>query len=163
MTKEHIKLIAKNKKARHDYFIEDKFEAGIQLLGTEVKSMRLGKVNLKESYVKIRNGEVYIYQMHIGAYPFAYYENHEPKRTRKLLLHKYEIKKLFGKINEKGAALIPLEAYFKDGKVKIEIAVAKGKKKYDKREAIKSRDQKRDMERSHYVSNKMGAKWLRRG
>ncbi|MBW1616114.1 MAG: SsrA-binding protein SmpB [Deltaproteobacteria bacterium] len=150
MTKEHIKLIAKNKKARHDYFIENKFEAGIQLLGTEVKSMRLGKVNLRDAYVKIRNGEVYLHQMHVGPYPFAYYENHEPKRARKLLLHKREIKKLYGKINEKGAALIPLEAYFKDGKVKIEIAVAKGKKKYDKREAIKRRDQKRDADRFGY-------------
>ena len=163
MTKEHIKPIAKNKKARHDYFIEEKLEVGIQLLGTEVKSMRLGKVNLKESYIKIKNGEAYIYQMHIGQYPFAYYENHQPKRARKLLLHKYEIKRLFGKINEKGAALIPLETYFKNGKVKIEIAVAKGKKKYDKREAIKRRDQKRDMERSRYISGKTGAKWLRRG
>jgi len=161
MTKEHIKPIAKNKKARHEYFIEDKFEAGIQLLGTEVKSMRLGKANLTDAYVKIRNGQVYLYQMHVSPYPFSYYENHEPKRVRKLLLHKYEIKKLFGKINEKGAALIPLEAYFKDGKVKIEIAVAKGKKKYDKRETIKLRDQKRDTERSSYI--KTGAKWLRRG
>jgi SsrA-binding protein len=150
MTKEHIKLIAKNKKARHDYFIENKFEAGIQLLGTEVKSMRLGKINLRDAYVKIRNGEVYLHQMHIGPYPFAYYENHEAKRVRKLLLHKREIKKLYGKINEKGASLIPLEAYFKDGKVKIEIAVAKGKKKYDKREAIKQRDQKRDADRFGY-------------
>jgi SsrA-binding protein len=144
----HIKIVAENRKARYEYFIIDEYEAGIVLLGTEVKSLRLGSVNLKDSYARIKKGDVHIDQMHIGAYPFAYYDNHDPLRKRKLLLHKKEIKKLYGKVNEKGFSLIPLRAYFLNGKVKITIALVKGKRKYDKREAIRRRDQDRDMERS---------------
>ncbi|UCF89764.1 MAG: SsrA-binding protein SmpB [Desulfobacterales bacterium] len=147
LAEQHKKIIAENRKARHNYFIEDQFEAGLVLKGTEVKSLRLGRANLKDSYAKIVNGEVYIYQLHIGAYPFAYYDNHDPLRPRKLLLHKQEIKRLYGKINEKGHTLVPLSIYFKDGKVKLTLALAKGKRQYDKREAIKKRDEQRDMDR----------------
>lgn len=148
MEKNHIKIIAVNRKARHDFFIEDEFEAGLILKGTEVKSLRLGKVNLKDAYARIKDGEVFVYQMHIGPYPFAYYENHDSLRTRKLLLHRQEIKKLFAKVNEKGHTLVPLKIYFKGAKVKLSIALAKGKRQYDKREAIKSRDGKRDLDRA---------------
>ncbi len=113
MEKQPIKVVAENRKARHDYIIEDKYEAGIVLAGTEVKSLRMGKANLKDSYARIKNGEVFVYQMHIGAYPFAYFDNHDPLRPRKLLLHHYEIKKLYGKVNEKGYSLIPLRLYFR--------------------------------------------------
>jgi SsrA-binding protein len=106
LEKNHIKIVAENRKARHDYIIEDTFETGIVLVGTEVKSLRMGKANLKDAYARIKNGEVFVYQMHIGMYPFAYYDNHEPLRTRKLLLHNYEIKKLYGKVNEKGYYLV---------------------------------------------------------
>ncbi|HSO17922.1 MAG TPA: SsrA-binding protein SmpB [Desulfosarcina sp.] len=147
MEKQAIKLVAENRKARHDYIIEDKYEAGIVLTGTEVKSLRLGKANLKDAYARIKNGEVFVYQMHIGPYPFAYYNNHEPLRPRKLLLHNYEIKKLFGKVNEKGYSLIPLKLYFKGGKAKLSLALAKGKQSHDKRETIRRRDQKRELER----------------
>ena len=152
MPKGHIKIIAVNRKARHDYFIEDEYEAGLVLKGTEVKSLRLGKANLKDSYARIKDGEVFVYQLHIGPYPFAYYDNHDPLRPRKLLLHKREIKRLYGKINEKGHTLVPLKLFFKNGKVKILLALAKGKRKYDKREAIKRRDEQRelDRERKHY-------------
>jgi len=145
--KEHIKIVTENRKARYNYSIEDKFEAGMVLKGTEVKSLRLGRANLKDSYAKIINSEIFVYQMHISAYPFAYYGNHDPLRPRKLLLHKYEIKKLYGKVNEKGFSLIPLKVYFKSGKAKITLALAKGKRKYDKRETIRRRDEKREMER----------------
>ena len=147
MNNDHIKIIAVNRKARHEYFIEDEYEAGLVLKGTEVKSLRLGKVNLKDSYANIRDGEVFVYQMHIGPYPFAYYNNHDSLRPRKLLLHKREIKRLYGKVNEKGHSLIPLKIYFKKGKAKLTLALAKGKRKYDKREAIKRRDEQRDLER----------------
>jgi SsrA-binding protein len=140
-------MIAQNKKARHDFFIHDEYEAGLVLVGSEVKSLRAGKANLKDAYGKIKNGEVWVYQMHISPYPYAYYNNHDPLRPRKLLLHKYEIKKLYGKLNEQGMSLIPLKLYFKDGKVKISLGVAKGKKKYDKRATIRERDEKRDMDR----------------
>jgi len=146
--KNHIKIVTENRKARHNYFIEDKFEAGMVLKGTEVKSLRLGNANLKDSYAKIVNSEVFVHQMHIGAYPFAYYGNHNPLRPRKLLLHKNEIKRLYSKVNEKGSSLIPLRVYFKGGKVKITIAIAKGKRKYDKRETIRKRDEKREIERA---------------
>ena len=148
MTKQHIKIIAENRKARFNYFIEDEFEAGLVLKGTEVKSLRLGRAHLKDAYARIENGEVFVYQMHIGPYPFAYYGNHDPLRIRKLLLHKREIKRLYGKVNEKGFTLIPLKIYFKEGKAKMTLALAKGKRKYDKREAIRRRDEKRDMERA---------------
>ena len=147
MSNDHIKIIAVNRKARHEYFIEDEYEAGLVLKGTEVKSLRLGKVNLKDSYANIKDREVFVYQIHIGPYPFAYYNNHDPLRPRKLLLHKREIKRLYGKVNEKGHSLIPLKIYFKKGKAKLTLALAKGKRKYDKREAIKRRDEQRDLER----------------
>lgn len=146
--KQHIKIIAQNRKARYDYFIEDELEAGLVLKGTEVKSLRLGKANLKDAYARVKDGEVYVYQMHIGPYPFAYYDNHDPLRPRKLLLHKREIKRLYGKVNEKGFTLVPLKIYFKDGKVKITLALVRGKRKYDKREAIRRRDEKREMDRA---------------
>lgn len=148
MNLEHKKIVTENRKARHDYFIDDEYEAGMVLVGTEVKSLRLGRANLKDSYAKIKNGEVFVHQMHIGQYPFAHYGNHDPLRPRKLLLHNYEIKKLIGKVQEKGYSLIPLRVYFKRGKVKISLALARGKRKYDKRESIRKRDEKRDMDRS---------------
>ena len=148
MNKGHIKIVAENRKARHNYFIEDTYEAGMVLLGTEVKSLRLGRVNLKDTYARIKNGEVFVHQMHISIYPFAYYGNHDPLRIRKLLLHKDEIKKLYGKVNEKGFSLVPLKIYFQNGKAKLTLALARGKRQYDKREAIRRRDEQRDMERS---------------
>jgi SsrA-binding protein len=148
LNEKHIKIIAQNRKARYDYFIEDELEAGLVLKGTEVKSLRLGKANLKDAYARVKDGEVYVYQMHIGPYPFAYYDNHDPLRPRKLLLHKREIKRLYGKVNEKGFTLVPLKIYFKDGKVKITLALVRGKRKYDKREAIRRRDEKREMDRA---------------
>ncbi len=152
MPKEPIKIVAENRKARHDYFIDDRFEAGMVLKGTEVKALRMGSCNLKDAYARINNGEAFIHQMHIGEYPFAYYGNHEPRRVRKLLLHKREIHRLYGKINEKGFALIPLRVYFKNGKAKITLALARGKRKYDKRESIRRREEKRDLDRQrrHY-------------
>ena len=142
-----IKIIAQNKKARFDYFILDTFEAGIVMTGTEVKSARLGKVNLKESFARIDNEEVYILNMHISPYEYGNINNHEPTRTRKLLLHKREINKLIGKTKEKGLALVPLKIYFKNGKCKVEIGLGKGKKLYDKREDIKQKDTAREVER----------------
>ena len=139
---------AVNRKARYDYFIEDEYEAGLVLKGTEVKSLRLGKANIKDAYARVVNGEVFVYQLHIGPYPFAYYDNHDPLRTRKLLLHRQEIKRLYSKVNEKGHTLVPLKLYFKGGKVKLTLAVAKGKRRHDKREAIKRRDEKRDLDRA---------------
>lgn len=143
-----IKIVAENRKARHDYLILEQFEAGMVLTGTEVQSMRLGKVNLKDAYAKIKNGEVFLYQMHIGPYPFAYYDNHEPLRTRKLLLHRREINRLFAKANEQGHTLVPLRIYFKKGKAKVVIAIAKGKRAYDKRESIRKREHDREMDRA---------------
>ncbi len=148
MSKNHLKIVAENKKARFDYAIEDTYEAGMVLVGTEVKSIRLGRVNLKDSYARIRKGEVFVHQMHIGPYPFAHHDNHDPLRKRKLLLHKSEIKRLYGKINERGFSLIPLKLYFQNGKAKLTLALARGKRKHDKRETIRRRDQKRDLERS---------------
>ncbi len=147
MAKDHIKIIAENRKARHEYFIEDRFEAGMVLKGTEVKSLRQGRANLKDSYARIKKGEVYIHQLHISPYPFAYYDNHDPLRVRKLLMHKHEIKQLYGKINERGHTLVPLRLYFRDGKVKLELALAKGKHQHDKRDTIRRRDEQRDLER----------------
>ena len=148
MSTDRIKIVAENRKARHNYFIEDTYEAGMVLLGTEVKSIRLGRVNLKDSYARIKNGEVFVYQMHISVYPFAYYGNHDPLRIRKLLLHKHEITKLYGKVNEKGFSLVPLKIYLQNGKVKMTLALARGKRQYDKRESIRRRDEQRDLERS---------------
>lgn len=143
--KEQIKVVAQNKKARHDYFVEQTFEAGIVLSGTEVKSIRLGKVNLKDSYATIENGEVYINGMHISPYEQGNIYNKDPERKRKLLLHRFEINKLIGYTQQKGLTLIPLQVYFKRGKVKIELAVAKGKKLYDKRRDIAKRDAQREI------------------
>lgn len=148
MEKKPIKIIAENRKARRDYFIVDQYEAGMVLKGTEVKSLRQGRANLKDAYARIKDGEVFVYQLHIAPYPFAYYDNHDPLRPRKLLLHQQEIKRLYGKINEKGLTLVPLRIYFKNGKVKILLALVKGKRKYDKREAIKRRDEQREMDRA---------------
>ena len=147
MSNENTKIIAENRKARHDYFIEDKLEAGLVLTGTEVKSLRQGRANLKDSYAKIKNGEVFVHQMHISPYPFAYYNNHEPLRVRKLLLHKDEIRKLYSKLNERGFSLIPLRLYFREGKVKMLLGLAKGKRQYDKRHSIRDREEKRDLAR----------------
>lgn len=139
------KIVAQNKKAWHEYSILETFETGIVLTGTEVKSLRLGKGNLKDSFGRIENNEVFLYNMHISPYPFANRFNHEPERTRKLLLHKSEIRKLIGKTKEKGLSLVPLKVYFKSGKCKIEIALAKGKKLFDKRESIKKKDMEREV------------------
>jgi len=147
MAKEEIKVVAQNKKARHDYFIEQTLEAGIVLSGTEVKSVRQGKVNLKDSYATIENGEVILNGMHISPYEQGNIFNKDPMRDRKLLLHKYEINKLIGYTQQKGMSLIPLQVYFKRGKVKIELAVARGKKLYDKRQDIAERDAKREIDR----------------
>ena len=148
MEKEYIKIVAQNRRARRDYFIVDEYEAGLVLKGTEVKSLRQGLADLKDSYARIIKGEVFVYQLHISAYPFAYYDNHDPLRPRKLLLRKQEIKRLYGKVNEKGHTLVPLRIYFKNGKVKIVLALVKGKRKYDKRDAIKRRDEQRELERA---------------
>ena len=143
-----IKIICQNRKARHDYFILDEYEAGMVLLGTEVKSLRLGRANMRDSYAKVRGGEVFLYNMHIGSYPFAAYGNHDPLRTRKLLLHKPEIKRLLGKVKEKGQTLIPLQIYFREGKAQVTLAIAKGKRQYDKRDAIRKREEKRELDRA---------------
>jgi SsrA-binding protein len=148
MEKGPIKLIAENRKARHDYIIVDQYEAGLVLTGTEVQSLRLGKANLKDSYAKVRDGEVWLYQMHISPYPFADYNNHDPLRVRKLLLHKREILRLYAKANEQGHTLVPLKLYFKAGKAKITLALAKGKREFDKRETLRERDRKREVERA---------------
>jgi SsrA-binding protein len=147
MEKGPIKIIAENRKARHDYLIVDQYEAGLVLTGTEVQSLRLGKVNLKDSYARVKNGEVFLYQVHISPYPFAYYNNHDPLRVRKLLLHKREILRLYAKANEQGHTLVPLKMYFKAGKAKITLALAKGKRAFDKRQSIRDREQKREMDR----------------
>ncbi len=147
-----IKLIANNKKAYHDYFIEEKYEAGIALFGTEIKSLRQGKCSIKESYIGIENGEAFIYGMHIPPYEKGNIFNKDPLRTRKLLLHKQETRKLLGKLSEKGYTIVPLQVYFKKSLCKVEIGLAKGKKLYDKREAIAARDQKREAERDYKVS-----------
>jgi len=145
---EAIKVVAQNRKARHDYFIEETYEAGIVLSGTEVKSVKLGKVNLKDSYADIKNGEVFLHNMHISPYEKGNIFNRDPVRTRKLLLHKKEIKKLIGYIQQKGLTLIPLRVYLNRGWVKVELAVARGKKLYDKRADAAKRDARREMERA---------------
>ena len=145
---EGIKIIAKNRKARHDFLIEDTYEVGIVLSGTEVKSIRQGKVSLKESFADIYNGEIYVYQMHIDPYEQGNIYNKDPLRTRKLLMHKKQIQKLIGMKQREGYTLIPLSLYFKDSKVKMELALAKGKKLYDKRHAIAERDSNRRIQKS---------------
>lgn len=147
------RLIANNKKAYHDYFIEDTYEAGIALAGTEVKSLRMGKCSIKESFVGIEKDEVYIYQMHISPYEKGNIFNKDPLRTRKLLLHRYEINKLIGQQKMKGYTLVPLKVYFKDSLVKVEVGLARGKKLYDKRQDIAKKDAKREAERDFKVRN----------
>ncbi len=148
MKSEHIKIVANNKKARRDYHLSDEVEAGIVLKGTEVKSIREGRVTIKDSYAEIKNGELFLRQLHISPYTFAHYDNHDPLRSRKLLLHNSEIKRLIVKTKERGFTIIPLKVYFKNGKVKVQIALAKGKKLYDKRETIKERDVNRELDRA---------------
>ncbi|WP_211328188.1 SsrA-binding protein SmpB [Thermodesulfitimonas autotrophica] len=143
-----VKVVCENRKARHDYFILETFEAGIVLTGTEVKSLRAGRGNLKESYARVENGELWLYDMHISPYEQGNRFNHEPKRPRKLLMHKGEIMRLWGRTREKGLTLVPLRCYFKDGRAKVEIALAKGKKLYDRREEIAAREAKREVERA---------------
>ena len=143
-----IKLIANNKKAYHDYFIEEKYEAGIELYGTEVKSLRMGKCSIKESFIRIDHGEVFVYNMHISPYEKGNIFNKDPLRIKKLLLHRSEIRKITGKIAQKGYTLVPLQIYFKGSLAKVEIGLAKGKKLYDKRQDIAKKDQRRDAERS---------------
>ncbi len=150
---ESKKLVCNNKKAYHDYFIEEKYEAGIELFGTEVKSLRLGKCSVKESFIRIDKGEVYAYGMHITPYEQGNIFNKDPMRPKKLLLHKYEITKLLGKITEKGYTLVPLEVYFSNGRAKLEFGLAKGKKLYDKREDIAKKDMRRETEREFKVKN----------
>ena len=147
------KLVANNKKAYHDYFIEDKYESGISLHGTEVKYLRMGKCSIKESFIRIENGEVFIYGMHISPYEKGNIFNKDPLRVRKLLLHKNEINKMMGKIAEKGYTLVPLQVYFKGSLAKIEIGLAKGKKLYDKRQDIAKKDQRREAEKEFKVKN----------
>jgi SsrA-binding protein len=143
-----MKIVATNKKAYHDYHMEESYEAGIMLKGTEVKSLREGRANLKDSFARVENEEIFLYNCHISPYSHGNIANHDPLRTRKLLMHKGEIQRLMGKMMQKGYTLLPLKIYFKDGKAKVELALAKGKKQYDKREDIKKRDAAREMEKA---------------
>lgn len=153
MAKDGFKLIANNKKAYFDYFIEDKYEAGVALHGTEVKSIRMGKCSIKESYIKIEDGEVFIYGMHISPYEKGNIFNKDPMRVKKLLMHKYEINKLNGKLQQKGLTLVPLQVYLKGGLVKVEVGLARGKKLYDKRDSIAKKDMKREAEKEFKIRN----------
>lgn len=153
MAKTNGKMIANNKKAYHDYFILDTYEAGIALHGTEVKSLRMGKCSIKESFIRVENGEMFIYGMHISPYEKGNIFNKDPLRVRKLLLHRSEIRKMIGKMSQKGYTLVPLQVYFKGSLIKVEIALAKGKKLYDKREDIAKKDQRRAAEREFKVRN----------
>ena len=146
--KDELITVARNKKAYHDYFVVESYEAGIELFGTEVKSVRQGKVNLKDAWCSIDDGEIYVQGMHISPYEFGNIFNRDPLRKRKLLMHKREINKLFGETKQQGYTLIPLSAYFKKGKLKIQVGLCKGKKNYDKREAIAAKDAKREAERA---------------
>ena len=149
MSKESVKLVANNKKAYHDYFIEDKFEAGIELFGTEVKSIRMGKCSIKESFIRIERGQVYIYGMHISPYEKGNIFNKDPLRVRKLLMHRAEINRLDSKLAEKGLTLVPLQVYFKGSLVKVEVGLARGKKLYDKRQDIAKKDARGEVERDY--------------
>ncbi len=142
------RLICTNKKARRDYVFNETYEAGMVLMGTEVKALRQGKAHLKDSYARIKDGEIFLVDTHISPYSHGNQLNHEPDRTRKLLMHKREIRKLYGKTRERGYTLVPLKIYFKDGKAKVEIGLGKGKKLHDKREDLKRKDMEREMERS---------------
>jgi len=143
-----MKIVCQNKKAHHEYFLDEFFEAGLVLLGAEVKSLREGRASLVDSYAKVKQAEVFLHNMHITPYPFAHHMEMDPMRVRKLLLNKREIKRLIGKTEQKGYSLIPTKVYFSHGKAKVEIALAKGKKKYDKRSALKEKELKRDMEQA---------------
>ncbi len=151
--KEPQKLIANNKKAYHDYFILDTYEAGVSLHGTEVKSLRMGKCSIKESFIRIENNEVYVYGMHISPYEKGNIFNKDPLRVRKLLLHRTEINKMLGKLKENGITIVPLKVYFKGSLIKIELGMAKGKKNYDKRETIAKKDQQREAQRDFKIRN----------
>ena len=153
MAKDGFKLIANNKKAYFDYFIEDKYEAGVALHGTEVKSIRMGKCSIKESYIKIEDGEVFIYGMHISPYEKGNIFNKDPMRIKKLLMHKYEINKLNCKLQQKGLTLVPLQVYLKGGLVKVEVGLARGKKLYDKRDSLAKKDMKREAEKEFKIRN----------
>ncbi|MDI9242478.1 SsrA-binding protein SmpB [Fusibacillus kribbianus] len=153
MSKDSYKLVANNKKAYHDYFIDDTYEAGISLSGTEVKSVRMGKCSIKESFIKIENGEVFVYGMHISPYEKGNIFNKDPLRIRKLLMHRYEINKVYGKLQQKGYTLVPLKVYFKGSLVKVEVGLARGKKLYDKRADIAKKDQKREAEKEFKIRN----------
>lgn len=153
MSKDSIKMIANNKKARFDFFIEDTFEAGIVLHGTEVKSLRTGKCSIKESFIRVEKGELYVYNMHISPYEKGNIFNKDPLRIRKLLLHKFEINKISGQMAQKGYTLVPLMVYFKGSLVKVEIGLARGKKLYDKRQDIAKKDQRREAEKDFKVKN----------
>jgi len=148
MSAERIKLVCRNRKAYFEYTIDDLFEAGLVLKGTEVKSLRLGKANIEEAYARFRDGEVFLLNAHISPYPHAAGENHEPTRPRKVLLRQRELKRLLGKLTERGYTLIPLKLYFKDEYAKVELGLAKGKKKFDKRETIRRREEQREMDRA---------------
>ena len=153
MAKDGFKLVANNKKAYFDYFIEDKYEAGVALHGTEVKSIRMGKCSIKESYIKIEDGEVFIYGMHVSPYEKGNIFNKDPMRVKKLLMHKYEINKLNGKLQQKGLTLVPLQVYLKGGLVKVEVGLARGKKLYDKRDSLAKKDMKREAEKEFKIRN----------
>ena len=153
MAKDGFKLVANNKKAYFDYFIEEKYEAGVALHGTEVKSIRMGKCSIKESYIKIEDGEVFIYGMHISPYEKGNIFNKDPMRIKKLLMHKYEINKLNGKLQQKGLTLVPLQVYLKGGLVKVEVGLARGKKLYDKRDSLAKKDMKREAEKEFKIRN----------
>ena len=153
MSREAMKLVANNKKAYHDYFVEEKIEAGLVLHRTEVKSLRMGKCSIKEAFIRIENGEMFIYGMHISPYEKGNIFNKDPLRVKKLLLHKTEINKLLGKIKEKGFTIVPLQVYFKEGRAKVEIGLCRGKKLYDKRQDIAKKDQKREAEKEFKIRN----------
>jgi SsrA-binding protein len=148
MTQQQIKVIANNRKARHDYHIEDSLEAGLVLTGSEIKSIRAGQVNLRDSYGTVRDGELWLVNAHIAPYKQATHTNHEPKRDRKLLLHRREINRLIGKLQEKGLTLVPLKLYLSNGRAKVEMGLARGKKQYDKRQSLRERDDRRQIDRA---------------
>ena len=153
MNREAMKLVANNKKAYYDYFVDEKLEAGLVLHGTEVKSLRLGKCSIKESFIRIENGEMFVYGMHISPYEKGNIFNKDPLRIKKLLLHKTQISKMTGKIKEKGVTIVPLQVYFKDGKAKMEVGLCRGKKLYDKRQDIAKKDQKREAQKEFKIRN----------
>ena len=153
MGKSSVKLVSNNKKAYHDYFIEEKYEAGISLAGTEVKSLRMGKCSLKESFIRVENGELFIYGMHISPYEKGNIFNKDPLRVRKLLLHRHEINRIAGQMTQKGYTIVALQVYFKGSLVKVEIALARGKKLYDKRQDIAKKDMRREAEKDFKVKN----------